>query len=77
MATLRAPRGYPCTANSGIHDAQAFRVGASELVHAPGRYPDANKVVARCGVYGWVVERDGYREATWADSLITCPRCSA
>jgi hypothetical protein len=70
------PKGYPMTANSGIHDAQAFRIGNSRLVHKPGRYPDANKVVAVCGQYGWVVERDA-RIASWANAVPDCKRCNA
>jgi hypothetical protein len=70
------PAGYPRTANSGIADARAFRIGASRLVHRPARFPDANKVVAACGAYGWAVERDA-RIASWANSLITCTRCGA
>lgn len=68
------PEHYPSTANSGIADAGAFRIGGSSLVHQPTRFPDGNKVVARCGAYGWATERDA-RLATWADSRITCPHC--
>lgn len=75
MSTAPMPRNYPSTANSGIADACAFRVGDSSLVHLPARFPDGNKVIARCGVYGWAAERDA-RLASWADSLITCARCA-
>lgn len=69
------PDHYPRTANSGIADAGAFRIGHSLTVHRPARFPDANKVVAACGQYGWATERDA-RIATWADSEITCERCA-
>lgn len=73
MRTER-PTDYPMTANSGIYDAQAFRIGHSRTVHSPARYPDANKVIARCGAYGWATERDS-RIASWANGEITCARC--
>lgn len=70
------PDGYPNTVNSGIYDAQAFRIGdASGLVHKPYLYPNGNKVVARCGQYGYVVQSDGFRTASWADSDVTCNNC--
>jgi hypothetical protein len=68
------PAHYPMTANSGIADAEAFSVGDSTVVHRPGRFPDGNKVVARCGVYGWAVERDS-RIAYWRNAHVDCPRC--
>lgn len=70
------PAHYPRTTNSGIYDAQAFRVGAGTLVHRPARYPDGRTVVAACGVYGYTAHADK-RVAMWADSYITCPRCNA
>jgi hypothetical protein len=69
------PAHYPMTANSGISDAEAFRVGNSQTVHRPARFPDGNKVVAVCGVYGWATERDS-RIATWADAVVDCDRCN-
>lgn len=68
------PKNYPNTANSGIYDAQAFSVGDSEIVHAPNHYPDGNKIVAKCGVYGFATERPS-RITTWRNSNITCQRC--
>jgi len=73
MSQLR-PVHYPRTANSGIADARAFRVGNSLTVHQPARFPDGNKVVATCGVYGWATERDS-RIASWADAHVDCKRC--
>lgn len=75
LPDVNLPAHYPSTANSGIADARAFRVGDSSLVHEPGRFPDGNKVVAVCGVYGWATERDS-RIASWADADITCKRCT-
>lgn len=72
-----SPQHYPMTANSGIYDAQAFSVGKSDTVHNPANFPDGNKVIAKCGVYGWVCEHDGYRLAEWRDSLVTCERCKS
>lgn len=69
------PAHYPRTANSGIADARAFRIGGSSIVHRPGRFPDGNKVVAACGQYGWATERES-RLAHWADAFPACPRCS-
>ena len=72
------PRFYPDTANSGIYDAQAFTVGKGTTVHKPARFPDGNKVTARCGVYAWVCERET-RLAHWADgyssSQTVCKAC--
>ena len=70
------PAHYPMAPNSGIADAEAFRVGNSLTVHSPGRFPDANKVIAKCGVYGWVCEHDGHRLATWANAYPDCERCN-
>lgn len=68
------PPDYPYAPVSGVRDAEAFSVGASEVVHKPHHYPDANKVVAVCGVYGFGVERDS-RLAWWRDAYPDCPRC--
>lgn len=72
---MNLPEHYPRTANSGIADAGAFRIGSSSTVHRPARFPDGNKVVAACGQYGWAAERDA-RLVSWADALPDCPRCA-
>ena len=59
---------------AGIYDAQAFTVGTRDTVHQPNHYPNSNMVVARCGVYGYGVERDS-RIAHWADAVPNCQRC--
>lgn len=75
MKTREEPCCYPNNLSAGIHDAQAFWVGLkSTLVHIPYRYPDGNKVVARCGVWGRAGETDS-RLAMWSDQDPNCPRC--
>lgn len=76
IKTREKPCCYPMNDSAGIYDAQAFRIGHSETVHSPYRYPDGNKVVARCGAWGRASETD-IRLASWADSEITCERCKA
>lgn len=70
------PVGYPNTSNSGIHDAQAFSIGESLVVHRPAHYPDARTVVAACGAYGYTAETDT-REAVWRDSRPSCIHCTS
>lgn len=73
---LRGRSSVPVTwASAGIVDARAFRVGESEIVHAP-KIARPNQVVGFCGVTATVTERDS-RLASWADSHITCETCKA
>lgn len=68
------PPDYPMSAVADIYDAQAFSIGDNILVHEPAHYPNANKVVASCGAYGYGTERPA-RIAEWRDHSVTCPRC--
>ena len=74
MSLIKKPLGYPFDQTSAIYDARAFRVGSSEVVHAPKSFPNAFTVTGMCGVVGYIVESDP-RRAEWADSEITCPTC--
>lgn len=75
IKTRTVPCCYPMNASAGIYDAQAFKIGKSETVHLPYRYPDGKRVVAACGAYGDACEADT-RLAVWADGDITCDRCN-
>lgn len=74
------PKDYPNTANSGIADARAFTIGDRNLIHTPANYPDANKVTAKCGTYGFVTET-ATRIAHWASGYlpeqVPCTACAA
>lgn len=75
-ATITRNLSVPANAPiAGIYDAQAFRIGNSETIHEPAHYPTTNMVVAKCGVYGYAVERDS-RIADWADELPNCEKCN-
>ena len=77
------PAHYPMTANSGIADAERFSFNTvpedGGKMHIPARFPDGNKVVAKCGAYGWATERDA-RLIHWASGDLAgeydCPTCA-
>lgn len=77
MTDIRYP--YPSVPapwpSAGIVDARAFRVGASETVHAL-THAKSNLVRGRCSIVARVVETDGPR-AEWADAYPDCPTCLA
>lgn len=72
---MEMPAHYPRTPNSGIADARAFRVGKSPTIHQPNRFPNALKVIAKCGVYGYAAESES-RITTWAADAPDCARCA-
>ncbi len=68
-----APINYPHNSMSGIHDAGAFKIGASETIHKPAHYVSTRawsirpRVVAVCGTYGYAPgDESPQRRADWA-----------
>lgn len=76
MSLIEKPLGYPFDQTSAIYDARAFRVGSSEVVHAPKSFPNNYTVTGKCGIVARAYPYEETRVAEWADSEITCPTCS-